>query len=174
MTIYILFPAFAWQFFPLIPIDSLIVLYHFFVQEIEFVCTGWKRWGAWKGLVLLKKKSGISQLFMVICFPHLLALNLAFEKSRIILHLIDTSFSLAFFQFMFLSSFWKCWLQICLLSQSYELVFLMNESVKISSFENGFKIPFICFQNESVHRRVIIFPLFSVLICLLKLTITLA
>ena len=89
-------------------------------KTLEFIYTGWRRWGAGKGLFSLLKKSGISQLFMVICFPHLLALNLAFEKSRIILHLIDTSFSLAFFQFMFLSSFWKCWLGICLLSQSYD------------------------------------------------------
>ena len=36
----LLFLAFAWQFFPLVPIDSPIVLLHFFVQEIGFVCTG--------------------------------------------------------------------------------------------------------------------------------------
>ena len=41
MAIFILpFLAVAWQFFPLVPIDSPIVLLHFFVQEIGFVCTG--------------------------------------------------------------------------------------------------------------------------------------
>ena len=70
--------------------------YWFFYRSLTFLCTrnwvrlyGIKEVGGLAGSSFVEK-SGISQLFMVICFPHLLALNLAFEKSRIILHLIDT------------------------------------------------------------------------------------
>ena len=49
-------------------------------------------------------------------------------------------------------------------------VFLMNESVEFSSFENGFWVSLVCLQNESVYGRTVS-PFSLFMFCHLALTI---
>ena len=70
-------------------------------KTLEFICTGWRRWGAWKGMFV--EKSGISQLFMIVVFiiylPFFLAFGSSQESSSYYWHIIFISFLSA--------SFWK-------------------------------------------------------------------
>ena len=149
---------FVWQF----PSHS----YWFSDSSLTLLCTriwvrlyGIKEVGGLEGLGFVEKIRNFKAIHD--CrFHHLLALFLAFEKSRIVLHFY---WHLIFISFLSFAAFWKMLITILF----GESKFLMNESVKFSSFENGFKIPLVCFQNESVHRikRVMIFPYFPFQFC---------